>query len=570
MEMEEAFYMKKKFISVLCAILILSASLFSGALAETDLAGAWDDDYDELSLVFDGEGGVVLSDEWESVDLIYEWDGENLTIADVDGEAYLVGLMDAEGDLVFEELEGYFYRVDEAYYIPELGWDGYSLPGTEWELEGSVFDFSWDGSILMDGEYVGAYYWDGEQTAEMYVDEAVVPLIMDESGIHYEDEDGEIQSFTYLGGITLMNGAYDNDGEEISIVFYLDETFTLSDVYDSVDGEYELGGDGSLHLETEDYTWYGYYDTSDDTFELDDMDDYFYRVSEPEYVPEPEIIGDPGDTLDGEGIAGTSWDFPDTESSMIFYEDGTGAQTSPWDSIEFEYTWDGETVEIFTDWISIEGSLDADGNLVIGDDVLVRVDAATYVPGMYSGGMESELEGEWIHESGYILLSFDGKDSVSYQVTNDEDNLFGAGTYSYDGTTLTVSLMGDDDEVEEHEGYLDEEGNIVIVLWGEEGRFARGDRSQLVYPVVEITGPAADLVGEWQNGETGDSVSFYIDGSVVYSIDDVMGFASPFEHDGEVVSFSDYTGRLDEAGNMILDGVDHWFTRVEAADENAA
>ena len=106
--------MKKKFISILCAILILSASLFSGALAEADLVGAWDDDYDELSLVFDGEGGVVLSDEWDSVDFIYEWDGENLTIFDEDGEAYLVGLMDADGDLVFEELEGYFYRVDEA------------------------------------------------------------------------------------------------------------------------------------------------------------------------------------------------------------------------------------------------------------------------------------------------------------------------------------------------------------------------------------------------------------------------------------------------------------------------
>ena len=138
MEMEEAFYMKKKFISILCAILILSASLFSGALAEADLVGAWDDDYDELSLVFDGEGGVVLLDEWDSVDLIYEWDGENLTIADVDGEACLVGLMDADGDLVFEELEGYFYRVDEAYYVPELGWDGYILPGTEWELDLSL------------------------------------------------------------------------------------------------------------------------------------------------------------------------------------------------------------------------------------------------------------------------------------------------------------------------------------------------------------------------------------------------------------------------------------------------
>ena len=480
--------MKRKFISILCAILILATSLFSGALAETDLASEW---------------------------------------------------------------------------------DGWSLAGTEWELDGSVFDFGWDASIIMDGEYVGVYRWEGEQTAEMYVDEAVVPLIMDESGIHFEDEDGEIRSFTYLGGITLMNGAYDNDGEEISIVFYLDETFTLSDIYDSVDGEYELGGDGSLYLETEDYTWYGYYDTSDDTFALDDMDDYFYRMYEPTYVPEPEIIGDPGQTLDGDGISGTAWDFPDSETSMIFNEDGTGAQTSPWSSIDFTYTWDGETLTIATDWITIEGSLDADGNLVIDGDVLTRVETATYVPGMYSGGMESELEGEWIHESGYILLSFDGKDGVSYQVTNDEDNLFGAGTYSYDGTTLTISLMGDGDEVEDHVGYLDEEGNIVIVLWGEEGRFARGDRSQLAYPVVEITGPAANLVGEWRNDATGDSVTFSIDGSVGYFIGGAMGMASPFEHDGEAVSFSDYTGRLDEAGNMILDGVEHYFTRVEAADDAA-
>ena len=38
------------------------------------------------------------------------------------------------------------------------------------------------------------------------------------------------------------------NGEEISIVFYLDETFTLSDIYDSVDGEYELGSDGRILL----------------------------------------------------------------------------------------------------------------------------------------------------------------------------------------------------------------------------------------------------------------------------------------------------------------------------------
>ena len=79
--------------------------------------------------------------------------------------------------------------------------------------------------------------------------------------------------------------------------------------------------------------------------------------------------------------------------------------------------------------------------------------------------------------------------------------------------------------------------------------------------MVEITGPAANLVDEWQNGETGTSVSFYIDSSVAYFIDGTMGFASSFEHDGEAVSFSDYTGRLDV--------MDHWFTCVDGEEDAA-
>ena len=50
MEMEVC-YMKKKFILVFFAILILTASLSGVVLAETDLSGAWDNDYDEFSLV---------------------------------------------------------------------------------------------------------------------------------------------------------------------------------------------------------------------------------------------------------------------------------------------------------------------------------------------------------------------------------------------------------------------------------------------------------------------------------------------------------------------------------------
>ena len=104
--------------------------------------------------------------------------------------------------------------------------------------------------------------------------------------------------------------------------------------------------------------------------------------------------------------------------------------------------------------------------------------------------------------------------------------------------------------------------SISSSSWGdEEGHFVRGDRSHLIDPVVEITGPAANLVDEWQNGETGTSVSFYIDSSVAYFIDGTMGFASSFEHDGEAVSFSDYTGRLDV--------MDHWFTCVDGEEDAA-
>ena len=364
--------MKKKIYSILCAILFLSASLFGGALAEVDLAGAWDNDEDELSLVFDGDGGVVLSNRTGSIDLFYEWDGDTLLIwSGEDGES-LSGTMDDYGDLLFEGMEGYFYLVDEAYYVPDSAWDndedelslvfdgyggvvlsdksntidlfyawdgdtlliwdeegdevlsgtmdedgdllfegmegyfyvvdeayyapfildGSTLPGTQWEMDGIVFSFCLDGAVLMDGEYAGGYFWDGEQYVEMYLEEGTVPLTLDE-GLFYEDEDGEYYAFTYLGGVTLLNGAYDNDLEEVSMVFYLDGTFTFYDLYDAIDGIYAMDGEGGLYLETEDGTASGWYDYSDNTFTLDDLDDYFYLVSEPYYTPEVEMIGDP-------------------------------------------------------------------------------------------------------------------------------------------------------------------------------------------------------------------------------------------------------------------------------------
>lgn len=41
-----------------------------------------------------------------------------------------------------------------------------------------------------------------------------------------------------------------------------------------------------------------------------------------------------------------AWDDDESEQSFIFNDDGTGAQTSYFGTIEFTYTWDGDTVTI--------------------------------------------------------------------------------------------------------------------------------------------------------------------------------------------------------------------------------
>ena len=73
------------------------------------------------------------------------------------------------------------------------------------------------------------------------------------------------------------------------------------------------------------------------------------------------------------------------------------------------------------------------------------------------------------------------------------------------------------------------------------------------------------MVGQWVNSYTGDSVEFTRDGSVVYSIGGGFGVASPFTFDGETVTFSDYTGYIDGDGDLIVEGLDGWFSRSESS-----
>lgn len=252
-------------------------------------------------------------------------------------------------------------------------------------------------------------------------------------------------------------------------------------------------------------------------------------------------------------------------------DDGTGTIYTYSDMGDITYSWDGEVLTLMNEnedgeLEEVTGELQKDGSIgIMGLGYFFPVEERSYGPDMdgssfmEAGGMESELEGDWIHTSGNRMLTFDGSGSLTFQETYEGgSSSSSSGWYSYDGETVTV-----DTSAGISEGYIDDEGDLIIEIDGEGGWYSRGDSSQLTYP--DITGPEAEMVGYWTNDTTGDFVEFTSDGSVVYSIGGGFGVASPFTFDGETVTFSDYTGYIDGDGDLIVEGLDGWFSRSESS-----
>ena len=255
-------------------------------------------------------------------------------------------------------------------------------------------------------------------------------------------------------------------------------------------------------------------------------------------------------------------------------DDGTGTIYTYSDMGDITYSWDGEVLTLMNEnedgeLEEVTGELQEDGSIgIMGLGYFFPVEERSYGPDMdgssfmEAGGMESELEGDWIHTSGNRMLTFDGSGSLTFQEMYEGGSYSSSsGWYSYDGETVTV-----DTSAGISEGYIDDEGDLIIEIDGEGGWYSRGDSSQLTYP--DITGPEAEMVGQWVNSYTGDSVEFTRDGSVVYSIGGGFGVASPFTFDGETVTFSDYTGYIDAAGDLIVEGLDGWFSRTNSSGDD--
>ena len=119
------------------------------------------------------------------------------------------------------------------------------------------------------------------------------------------------------------------------------------------------------------------------------------------------------------------WDDDAGEQSLIFLEDGTGAQTSYYGAIEFTYTWEGDTVTITSEELGISAEATLEDNVLYMDySSFVKVDQAAYVP---------ENLDEDDSEEGYEDDSEDTGDS-------DTELDFWLGEYANDNGTLTIDV----------------------------------------------------------------------------------------------------------------------------------
>ena len=168
-----------------------------------------------------------------------------------------------KGDTVF--------TLDRPPYGGGINYDGGSLPFAQCDLLAPCEP----SKIVL----VGKNYYD--HAVEMndgiyheftYIGEADINLLMENDG-GYDDEGEELA------------GTYDNDDEEMSICFNSDGTCTISTTSFEFDGYYEVDSNGNLYIDTGDELLGGYYDSSDDTFALEDMSGWFYYTGSAGYTP---------------------------------------------------------------------------------------------------------------------------------------------------------------------------------------------------------------------------------------------------------------------------------------------
>ena len=323
--------MKKKFYSIFALILsiVLSLSLLSGCGGKDNSGDQSDagDTGDALTMEIAGdawevdgtvyhffEGGVVVVD--TGYILTYSWDGSYGEITD--GGITAAMIYDEDGFFLEGEDELFYpftYVGDADPSLLDDGDDEFTdtidLVGTAWEVADGEFQFHFftNGDAATNDGGLLSYTWDGS-SGEISSGGVSLGMVYDEDGFFIEGNDGIYHEFVDIGEADInllvengyydddddddddddggwgLAGTYDHDDAETSIVFYADGTCAVTNLYDAVEGYYSLDDSNNLYIELDNgESASGWYDASDDTFSLENMDGWFHYTGSAGYAP---------------------------------------------------------------------------------------------------------------------------------------------------------------------------------------------------------------------------------------------------------------------------------------------
>lgn len=320
--------MKKKFYSIFALILsiVLSLSLLSGCGGKDDSGDQSDagDTGDALTMEIAGDAwevdGIVyhfFEDGIGSTDngyiFYYTWDGSSGVVTAEDESVSLEIIYDEDGFFMEGEDEQFYELTYAGEADTDLladgensGGDTIDLVGTAWEVADGEFQFHFftNGDAATNDGGLLSYTWDGS-SGEISGGGVSLGMVYDEDGFFIEGNDGIYHEFVDIGEADInllvengyydddddddgggeLAGAYDNDDEEMSIVFYSDGTVVMSDFEFSDEGTYTVDGDYILMEFEGQFPYEAYYDSSDDSFQVDGLDGWFYYVDEAWYTP---------------------------------------------------------------------------------------------------------------------------------------------------------------------------------------------------------------------------------------------------------------------------------------------
>lgn len=515
------------------------------------LAGTWVHSTEPENIMFDGVGEFCMYNSWSYEDGTYDFDGENLELHSLSRE--LTGYIDEDGDLVFDDLIGFFTREsgqsmedDEEYYTADGGFD---------TVEYGIIAYGWGRSqeeYIQNGDHTITYsdydlglrvtYPDDMYILNGYLDGA---LLVD---------GGE---YGVISGCDVTDWYNDFDGDNINFVekyiwaYVIDDFEAMYDQYDNYDDDVTL-----IKEKNADYLaaaeiniWNIWFDISAKTYIYEDINGRI--IAKTIYVDYGDddsakqlykLVGDIV-TCDKPVYLSSAvgeWNLMGGDGTVSVEGDGYFIFTNEEETIEGYWETDGNGVYIELDGAVLRGYVDEAGDVVLkGFD------------GWFNRSQSgSTIAGIWVnpYDGGFVVFD---KFSTFVLVTQDEIIIGGythaqGSIYIYiDGESALLDIDEDGDMIIENQ-----DGYFTHVTWVEDGGL---DGLAGVWTYYEGTmlmlldGEGAYELyaeGEFREG------SYEVDGSEIFLYSD---------EDEEIIE----TGCIDEDGNIQFENLDGGFRRMD-------